>query len=52
MSDIASVQLAPLDRQARLGDLAYDSLKDRLVTGGFAPGATGTIRAMHLLYER
>jgi DNA-binding GntR family transcriptional regulator len=46
MSDIASVQLAPLDRQARLGDLAYDSLKDRLVTGGFAPGDKLTVRAI------
>src|SRR5687768_2649453 len=46
MSDIASVQLAPLDRQARLGDLAYNSLKDRLVTGRFAPGEKLTVRAI------
>jgi DNA-binding GntR family transcriptional regulator len=41
-----TVPLAPLDRQARLGDMAYDSLKDRLVTGGFAPGDKLTVRAI------
>jgi DNA-binding GntR family transcriptional regulator len=46
MSDTATIPLAPLDRQARLGDLAYDSLKDRLVTGGFAPGDKLTVRAV------
>lgn len=46
MSDASSTLLAPLDRQARLGDLAYDALKDRLVTGGFAPGDKLTVRAV------
>ena len=46
MSDTSSALLAPLDRQARLGDLAYNALKDRLVTGGFAPGDKLTVRAV------
>ena len=46
MSDSTTIPLVPLDRQARLGDLAYDSLKDRLVTGGFAPGDKLTVRAI------
>jgi DNA-binding GntR family transcriptional regulator len=46
MPDNKSIPLLPLDRQARLGDLAYDSLKDRLVTGGFAPGDKLTVRAI------
>ncbi len=46
MSDPSANVLAPLDRQARLGDLAYGALKDRLVTGGFAPGDRLTVRAV------
>jgi DNA-binding GntR family transcriptional regulator len=46
MTDLSANLLAPLDRQARLGDLAYNSLKDRLVTGGFAPGDRLTVRAV------
>lgn len=46
MSDTGSALLAPLGRQARLGDLAYDALKDRLVAGGFAPGDKLTVRAV------
>src|SRR5262249_19333679 len=46
MSDTSSALLAPLDRQPRLGDLAYNSLKDRLVAGGFAPGDKLTVRAV------
>lgn len=46
MSDLSASSLVPLDRQARLGDLAYAALKDRLVTGGFAPGDRLTVRAV------
>src|SRR5215472_3924406 len=34
MADTSSALLAPLDRQPRLGDLAYNSLKDRLIVDG------------------
>jgi len=40
------VDLAPLKKHARLGDLAYDAMKERLVRGAFEPGRKLTVRAV------
>lgn len=42
--DVASLPV--LDRQARLGDLAYEALRDKLMAGGFQPGQKLTVRAV------
>ena len=38
--------LAPLDRRNSLGELAYESLKDTIIRGQFAPGAKLTVRSV------
>ncbi|WP_080665979.1 GntR family transcriptional regulator [Sinorhizobium medicae] len=40
------VELAPLKKHARLGDMAYDAMKERLVRGAFEPGRKLTVRAV------
>jgi DNA-binding GntR family transcriptional regulator len=42
----AEMPLVPLDRQTRLGELAYTSLKAAIVRGEFAPGQKLTLRAV------
>jgi len=41
-----AVPLAPLDRQAGLGELAYSSLKESIISGQFAPGVKLTVRSV------
>nr|WP_095205239.1 GntR family transcriptional regulator [Mesorhizobium carmichaelinearum] len=36
----------PLRKQGRLGDMAYDAMKERLVRGAFEPGRKLTVRAI------
>jgi len=43
-SDIAA-PLAPLGRQASLGELAYLSLKESIISGQFVPGSKLTVRS-------
>ncbi|MBK3661038.1 GntR family transcriptional regulator [Bradyrhizobium diazoefficiens] len=43
--DLAS-PLAPLDRQASLGELAYTSLKESIISGQFVPGRKLTVRSV------
>lgn len=38
--------LVRLDRQGSLGELAYDSLKDAVIGGGFVPGQKLTVRSV------
>lgn len=38
--------LAPLDRQASLGELAYTSLKESIISGQFVPGRKLTVRSV------
>lgn len=40
------VNLAPLKKHARLGDMAYEAMKERLVRGAFEPGRKLTVRAV------
>ncbi|RWP30395.1 MAG: GntR family transcriptional regulator [Mesorhizobium sp.] len=40
------VDLEPLTKHARLGDMAYEAMKDRLVRGAFEPGRKLTVRAV------
>lgn len=46
MSDIALKELKPVGRQERLGDLAYQSMKEKLIRGAFEPGRKLTVRAV------
>lgn len=41
-----AVGLEPLRKQARLGDMAYEVMKERLVRGAFEPGRKLTVRAV------
>ncbi|BCH12323.1 GntR family transcriptional regulator (plasmid) [Mesorhizobium sp. 131-3-5] len=40
------MDLEPLKKRARLGDMAYEAMKDRLVRGAFEPGRKLTVRAV------
>ncbi|MER8824513.1 GntR family transcriptional regulator [Mesorhizobium sp. M0991] len=40
------LDLAPLEKNVRLGDLAYEAMKDRLIRGAFEPGRKLTVRAV------
>lgn len=40
------VDLPPLKKHARLGDMAYEAMKERLVRGAFEPGRKLTVRAV------
>ncbi|MER8824825.1 GntR family transcriptional regulator [Mesorhizobium sp. M0991] len=42
----AGLNLAPLEKSVRLGDLAYEAMKDRLIRGAFEPGRKLTVRAV------
>ncbi|QOZ23907.1 GntR family transcriptional regulator [Bradyrhizobium sp. CCBAU 51753] len=44
-TDIAT-PLIPIDRQASLGELAYSSLKDSIISGQFVPGRKLTVRSV------
>lgn len=39
-------QIAQIERQPALGDLAYDTLKNTIMRGAFAPGAKLTVRGV------
>ncbi|MDW9819755.1 FCD domain-containing protein [Sinorhizobium meliloti] len=43
---VSKVDLAPIKRHARLGDMAYEAMKERLVRGAFEPGCKLTVRGV------
>ncbi len=44
--ETSGMDLSPLKRHARLGDMAYEAMKERLVHGVFEPGRKLTVRAV------
>jgi DNA-binding GntR family transcriptional regulator len=46
MREVALKELNPVEKQSRLGDLAYREMKERLIRGAFEPGRKLTVRAV------